>query len=320
MAMKQTFLGIVLGGTQLTIGEIDEYGKLLKMKDYQTVFFNQESAQDMIISSLHDYETHVGWIGKRPLAMGVGVIGRVDSEKGIWQQIDPARTHPINLARTLQETFSMPCFVDNDVKASTRAVMRWGAGHESNNFIYLYIGTGIAASIVIDGKQIRGAHFNAGEVGHLKVGTRVGMRCACGRTDCVETIASSVGIDRCARMLRNDYPDTNLSIPSNERVKVEDVFRLAKAGDSLCVKLTENATDALADLIMNLVRVTDPDTIILGGEMLEISDYMAHVKAKLQPVTMRFVTRGVVPTRLDAKNIGLIGAGAVAMDGLENQK
>ena len=318
--MKQTYLGIVLGGTQLTIGEIDEYGKLLKMKDYQTVFFNQESAQDMIISSLHDYETHVGWIGKRPLAMGVGVIGRVDSEKGIWQQIDPVRTHPINLARTLQETFSMPCFVDNDVKASTRAVMRWGAGHESNNFIYLYIGTGIAASIVIDGKQIRGAHFNAGEVGHLKVGTRVGMRCACGRTDCVETIASSVGIDRCARMLRNDYPDTNLSIPPNERVKVEDVFRLAKAGDSLCVKLTENATDALADLIMNLVRVTDPDTIILGGEMLEISDYMTQVKAKLQPVTMRFVTRGVVPTRLDAKNIGLIGAGALAMDGLENRK
>src|SRR3712207_7385434 len=83
-----------------------------------------------------------------------GLIGRVDSERGIWQQIDPDRTHPINLARTLEDTFGMPCFIDNDVKASTRAVMRWGAGHESNNFIYLYIGTGIAASIV-DRKSTR---------------------------------------------------------------------------------------------------------------------------------------------------------------------
>src|SRR3712207_8813123 len=49
-----------------------------------------------------------------------GLIGRVDSERGIWQQIDPDRTHPINLARTLEDTFGMPCFIDNDVKASTR--------------------------------------------------------------------------------------------------------------------------------------------------------------------------------------------------------
>jgi len=317
--MAHTFLGIVLGGTRLMIGEIGSQGELLKKKDYNTVFFNQASAQDMIISSLHDYESHVGWIGAKPVAMGVGLIGRVDSERGIWQQIDPDRTHPINLARTLEDTFGMPCFIDNDVKASTRAVMRWGAGHESNNFIYLYIGTGIAASIVIDGQQIRGAHFNAGEVGHLKVGTSVGVRCACGRTDCVETIASSVGIDRCARILRKDYPDTSLQILNNERVSVEEVFRLSKDGDPLCMRLVENAAGALADLIMNLVRVTDPDTIILGGEMLEIEGFLEHVKGRLQPVTMRFVTKGVVPTRLDARYISLIGAGAVAIDGIEKQ-
>src|SRR3712207_7631316 len=85
--MAHTFLGIVLGGTRLMIGEIGSQGELLKKKDYNTVFFNQASAQDMIISSLHDYESHVGWIGAKPVAMGVGLIGRVDSERGIWQQI-----------------------------------------------------------------------------------------------------------------------------------------------------------------------------------------------------------------------------------------
>ena len=67
------------------------------------------------------------------------------------------------------------CFIDNDVKASVRAVQRWGFGKTSQNLIYLYVGTGIAASIIVRGCQIRGCHFNAGEVGHMRAGVSVGV-------------------------------------------------------------------------------------------------------------------------------------------------
>ena len=135
--------------------------------------------------------------------MGVGLIGRVDSNDGIWLQIDPSRTHPIALAKELTEAYGIPCYIDNDVKSATRAECIWGFGQISKNFVYLNVGTGIAVGTVIDGKQVRGSHFNAGEVGHLRVGVHVGVKCACGRMDCVEAIAAGIGFDNCARLLRD---------------------------------------------------------------------------------------------------------------------
>lgn len=177
------------------------------------------------------------------------------------------------------------------------------------------IGTGIAVGTVINGRQIRGSHFNAGEVGHVRVGVNLGIKCGCGRMDCVEAIAAGIGFDNCARLLRNRY-ETNLHIPAEkgERVLISEVFALSQKGDPLCVALVENASEALANLIMNLVRVTDPDTVVLGGGI--VSDGYIHEKIleKLHPTTMRFVTNGVVITKLNPGFIGLLGAGAVAMN------
>ena len=141
-----------------------------------------------------------------------------------------------------------------------------GFGQISKNFIYINVGTGIAVGTVINGRQIRGSHFNAGEVGHVRVGVNLGIKCGCGRMDCVEAIAAGIGFDNCARLLRNRY-ETNLHIPAEkgERVLISEVFALSQKGDPLCVALVENASEALANLIMNLVRVTDPDTVVLGG-------------------------------------------------------
>ncbi len=312
----ETYLGLDLGGTKLLIGEVDNRGNILKYKKYDSGFFNQQAALEIIKASLDDYIKTVGWSnGAKPIAMGVGLIGRVDPVENIWLQIDPGRTQPIALAKELFDTYGIPCRIDNDVKSATRAERVFGFGQISKNFIYLNVGTGIAAGCVVNGRQIRGSHFNAGEVGHTRVGVNVGIKCGCGRMDCVELIASGLGLDRCARLLSENY-ETKLHIPSDEgeRVLINEVFTLSKKGDPLCVQLVENASAALANLIMNLVRVSDPDTIVLGGGI--VADGYIHTKVleKLNPTTMRFVTNGVVITKLNPEFIGLLGAGAVAMN------
>jgi predicted NBD/HSP70 family sugar kinase len=310
-----TYLGLDLGGTKLLIGELDNRGNILKYKKYNSGYFNQQSALDVIKQSLTDYIKTVGWIDKTPVSMGVGLIGRVDSLRGIWLQIDPSRTQPIPLAKELADSYNIPCYIDNDVKSATRAERHFGFGQISHNFIYINVGTGIAASFVVNGRQIRGSHCNAGEVGHTQVGVNLGIKCACGRTDCVEQIAAGIGFDTCARLLAGKY-ETGLYIPPDlsERVQVKDIFTLSQKGDPLCVQLVENASQALANLIMNLVRVSDPDTVVLGGGL--VSDGYLHTKIveKLNPTTIRFVTNGVVITKLNPDFIGLVGAGAIAMN------
>ncbi len=312
----KTYLGLDLGGTKLLIGEVDSLGNILRYKKYDSGYFNQQAAFEIIKLSLDDYIRTVGWTtGEKPAGMGVGLIGRVDPVEGVWLQIDPGRTQPIALAQELFDVYGIPCHIDNDVKSATRAERVFGFGQISRNFIYINVGTGIAAGIVVNGRQIRGSHFNAGEVGHTRVGVNVGVKCGCGRTDCVEQIASGIGFDRCARLLRDRYA-TRLHIPADkgERVLISEIFALSKKGDPLCVQLVENASQTLANLIMNLVRVSDPDTVVLGGGM--VSDGYIHTKVleKLNPVTMRFVSNGVVITKLNPDFIGLLGAGAVAMN------
>ncbi|WP_280749047.1 ROK family protein [Parabacteroides sp. PF5-9] len=310
----ETYLGLDLGGTKLLIGEMDNSGNILRYKKYDSGYFNQQSALQIIKKSLDDYIQTVGWTNSKPLGMGIGLIGRVDPVNGIWLQIDPKRTQPIHLAQELSNIYEIPCYIDNDVKAATRAERHFGFGRISQNFIYINVGTGIAAGFVVNGKQIRGSHFNAGEVGHTKVGVNIGIQCGCGRMDCVELIASGSGFDQCARLLSKKYK-TKLQIPTNEeeRIQVKDVYALSQKGDPLCAVLVDNAAQALANLIMNLVRVSDPDTVVLGGGI--VSDGYLHTKIleKLNATTVRFVTNGVVITKLNPDFIGLMGAGAVAM-------
>lgn len=311
----ETYLGLDLGGTKLLIGEVDPYGNILRYKRYDSGFFNQKAAFDIIKQSLDDYVATVGWVGKKPVSMGVGLIGRVDPNKGIWLQIDPHRTETIALADELTARYGIPCRIDNDVKSATRAERVWGVGQFSKNFVYINVGTGIAVGTVVNGRQIRGSHFNAGEAGHMRVGVNVGIPCVCGRTDCVETIASGMGFDSCARLLRDRY-ETRLTIPSEngKRVSVEEVVALSKEGDPLCSVLVQNAAEGIANLIMNLVRVTDPDTVVLGGSIVANEYIFEKIQACLNQNTMRFVTHGVVLTKLNPQFVGLLGAVAVAMN------
>lgn len=311
----ETYIGLDLGGTKLLIGELDKQGNILKYKKYNSGYLNQQSALETIKASLDDYISTVGWVESKPLGIGVGVIGRVDPYEGIWLQIDPKRTLSIPLAHELTQTYGIPCHIDNDVKSATRAEQLFGFGRFSENYIYINVGTGIAAGFVVNGKPIRGSHFNAGEVGHTQVGVNMGITCGCGRKDCVELIASGIGFDKCARLL-NKTIETKLYIPADleKRVEVKDIFTLSQDGDPLCLQLVEKASQALANLIMNLVRVSDPDTVVLGGGI--VSDGYMHKKIveKLNPATVRFVTNGVVITQLSPDFIGLMGAGAVAMN------
>lgn len=306
-------MGLDLGGTKLLIGEVDADGNVLKSARYESGYLPQEKAAEFLSDSLADYVTNVGWIDSTPMAMGVGVIGRVDSVNGIWHQIDCDRTSPIRLADTLSKRFGLPCSVDNDVKSATKAEMRWGVGRISSNFVFINIGTGIASGAVIEGKLLKGSNFNAGETGHIISGINLGLKCCCGRVDCAELMASGAGMDACARFLK-DRCKTELQVPESPgRVDTREIVRLCRRGDELCKTLIDNAAKGAADLIMDLVRCFDPDCIVLGGGVISEDFIFERIIGNIDPYTIRFVSKGIRRTTLDPHFAGLLGAAANAM-------
>ncbi len=311
---QPTWIGVDLGGTKLLIGEMTTEGKLLRWKKWPSGYLTQAAALELIEHGLDEFLAEP-LAESNPAAIGIGMIGRIDNQQGVWMEIDTARHTPTPVAEILTARYGLPCFVDNDVRSATKAEMLFGYGRSTRNMVYVNIGTGIAAGTVSDGRLISGGHFYAGEVGHTSSGIPLHAKCFCGRSDCVEPVASGMGLDLCARMLAPQYPDTALEIPQDgTKVRADKIFALYDT-DPLCRLLTDNAAQAIANLLMNILRSSDPDTIVLGGGVVSDGFLFEKIKSRLNPFTIRYVTNGIHLTKLDPAFIGLMGACSNAIMG-----
>ncbi len=309
----KTYLGMDFGGTKLLIGEMDGEGNALRSKRYGTGAQNQEQAVKILLNALEDYQKTVGFKGELAGA-GLGIVGVVNHTEGLWVSINHNITAPpIPLALMISDKLKVPAAIDNDVRSTTTAELLWGHGKKSKNFIYLNVGTGLAAGFVIDGRILRGANNNSGEIGHMVTDIKSAQECICGRCGCAENVVSGVGFTRSAKELSASYK-TALEIPAEGGVDVVELFRLADEGDPLCVKLTEQAAETLACVMMNLIRVSDPDMFIVGGGIVSDGWLMKKVQGGLlNPATIRGLHNGIVLSKFQPQNAGLAGAGAVAM-------
>lgn len=102
---NRIFLGADLGGTKLLVGEMDQAGSLLRHKRYASGHLGQREALELIQRSIDDF-----LVGRSPTlaAIGLGLIGRVDSENGIWLQIDHDRAEALDMAGILEQRYGVP--------------------------------------------------------------------------------------------------------------------------------------------------------------------------------------------------------------------
>lgn len=307
--MNKTYIGVDLGGTSLKLGEMDCAGKILRQASVPSGYLTQREALDFIEKELDSFLTKPAGA---PAAIGAGLLGRIDSEEGMWLELDHDRREEMPFANVISKRFGLPCFIDNDVRSAAKAEQLFGSAEGLKNWAYVNVGTGIGAAVFSGGRLMRGGHFNAGEVGHTGSGIDFHAPCSCGRPDCVEPVASGMGLDLCARLLAPKYPDTKLAIPKNGRVSAGEIFALYGT-DHLCRTLTDNAAQALANLLMNLVRFCDPEKIVLGGGTMTGGFLLERVKAHFNPFTMRHVTKGVTLSPIPSQKIGVMGACANAM-------
>lgn len=305
----KTYLGMDFGGTKLLIGEVTAQGDILRSRRYETGFTRQADATRALVAAVRDYRDNVGFVGE-PAAAGVGIVGTVDNARGEWIAIaHEPEGPPVPLADMVCQELGIPCGIDNDVRSSTTAELLLGQGRYSQNFIYLNVGTGLAAGFVADGQILRGANVNAGEIGHMVVDLSDKSPCVCGRAGCVENVVSGIGFTQQART----HGLSDLMTQVGGRADVCGLFDRAEQGDAVCRSIVEYGARALACAIMNLVRVTDPDTIIYGGGILGDERFLHMVEQELEPGTMRGVTRGLVASSFNPRYAGLLGAASLGM-------
>jgi predicted NBD/HSP70 family sugar kinase len=144
--------------------------------------------------------------------------------------------------------------VDNDANLGALAEASFGAGRGLENIIYVMLGSGIGAGLVLDGRVHRGAAGLAGELGHVQVRAD-GAVCRCGNRGCLETVASPVAV---AALLERS---------TGTRVSLARVLELVAAGDRGARRAVADAGEAIGRALSMLVNVLNPEVVVVGGDL-----------------------------------------------------
>jgi glucokinase len=311
---ESVVIGVDVGATKILVGAVSKTGEVIASGRSPVNGETQATTLQSIDIALDDFLRE--WHGSPPLAIGVGLVGQTDPKAGTWfEAMNLPITDPVPLGKQLHDQHGLPVALDNDVHAATLAEMRWGMGTESTDFIYLNVGTGIAAGLVFNGKLVRGTENYAGEFGHMLVQPD-GPLCPCGRRGCVEPIASGGGMLARVKELRADFPESTLHTQGDART-AHSIFMNAEAGDPLAIKISNEAVMALSDALTNLVNLLNPEWIVYGGGTVSDGWLIERVRLNVeaQPLLMtRKSLKGILPSRLDISQVGLLGAACLAWD------
>lgn len=195
-------------------------------------------------------------------AVGIGVPGQVDGDAGTVSNAVNLGWREVHLAADVEAILGVPVTLDNDVRAAAEGLRAQRMLGDARDFLYLSVGTGIAAGVVVDDRVLHGAHMLGGEVGHLIVEPG-GPRCACGQHGCLESIASGPAIAAHARAQIAAGAASRLD--ATRPITAADVFAASAAGDPVARAAVDRGARAMAHALHLLGVVLDLPIVAIGG-------------------------------------------------------
>jgi N-acetylglucosamine repressor len=276
-------IAVDVGSTTITCGRVDLHAKI---HDKLTIRASSKPAESLaatvkLVETV--YEHALSQDSPPILGVGVATTGYVRPSTGIVVSASNLGWRDVDLGREISAATALPTLVDNNVNAAALGELYYGQGAGTLNFIYVAIGNGIGAGIVIDGQLYRGTRNGAGELGHTFVAAD-GPPCSCGRVGCLESLASGSAIAQMARTSLPAATPEGTPWPKQARITAEDVFRRAQEGDAAAAEIVDTALGYLATGIANMVNLLNPDQVVLGGGITRSGAYfMEQFLRKIQP-------------------------------------
>jgi glucokinase len=306
MTHPPVVLGLDFGGTKIAAAVCDLDGIRIGSTvveslatDGARASFDQgvEAARGLLASAAADATL---------AAVGVSTFGipfddRVDLAPAIpgWESFP--------LGRELRAAFTgVAVHVATDAKAAALAETRWGSLAGCNPAVYLNLGTGLAAAIVVAGQVVSGGHGAAGEIGYnlrtpLDVGLGLGHRVT------LEDVVSGQALPKRAAAL-------GLVSAGGGQPTAADLFQ-ASRGDQAADDLISSFVNELAFHLTNIAILVDPVRIAVGGGLVRSADRIMPALSRALRAAVPFPPELVVAEFPD--DAPLLGAIAIAIDAVE---
>jgi glucokinase len=320
--VKQYAVGIDVGGTKILAGVVEvNSGQVVSTARKRT--YPERGADfftERLLTVVQEAITAANLSAKTELAgVGIGIAGQVDRDDGILLSGPNLGVGLNNLpvAHLLRERFQMPVVVGNDVEVATRGEQVYGAARECDDFVCVFVGTGIGSGIVQGGQLYRGASGTAGELGHTVVQFG-GRLCSCGGRGHLEAYASRSAVTRVllAELMRGRKSLLQeLVDPDDKVIRSKVLARCLDEGDELVTEAMTEAADYLGAGLGSLITFYNPKRLVLGGGLIEATQMLfERASARAREVALPGPGRLVEIVRTElGDNAGIVGAAQLSV-------
>ena len=296
---ERLILGIDFGGTKVALGLADREGKLLATRRLDT---DAHAGADQVVTrALAAAKSLLADEGATDSITAIGVVspGIVLPEEILLAPNVPGWEQLHLKERVAAEFADVPIEVGTDAKAAALAEWKWGALAGADPAVFLSLGTGIAAAVLVGGRLLTGANGAAGEIGYNLLAPQDTEGFASGAAPLEEAVGGRGLGGRASALL-------------GRPVTAGELFGLAKE-NVLAKELVTAALDELSMHVANLAIALDPERIAIGGGLVRSADVLLPALADRLAHAVPFPPQ-LVAARFD-QDAALLGAVALALGG-----
>ena len=306
------YIGIDLGGTNIAVGLVNEEGRIIAKTETPTLASRPypELVKDMAACARRAME-EAGVTEDDIHSVGIGIPG-VATKDGVVIFCTNLGWRNVPIRAELQQYINKPVFIDNDATVAGWAEFKAGVSRNTNSSVFLTLGTGLGAGIVINGKIWAGGHGAGSELGHLVIEVD-GVPCTCGKRGCTERYCSATAIIRMAKEACADAPNCAIMRAVDgdmDKINAKIVLDAAKEGDSVATQVFNRFIKYLTIAINNEISSFDPDMIILGGGVSRAGEFLLDAVKAALPMYLFYPTLPQPELRIASlgNEAGIIGA------------
>jgi glucokinase len=307
-------IGVDIGGSNLRVALADRQGTILGKWTAST---KRTSSPQMVVRQIRGGVNHLlrqtGVPGSSLMAIAAGAPGVTDRSAGIvfatsylkgWKDVP--------LGSLLSSALRIPSVIENDVKLAAIGESWVGAARDVRDFVFLAIGTGIAAGIFVNGQLVHGPGWVAGEVGYMIVPGTPETPAKRGTPGPLESMIGGEGIKE--QWLKSSNKRNAKEVKD---LSATGIFYHALAGNKHAKNVLEESARILAHAVYNISTVLNSSLFVLGGGVGMNGTLIAAAQRILEPYTQP--SRPKLVTSALGQDAQLIGAIRLALDLAESR-
>jgi len=259
-------IGVDLGGTKIEAVLMQEDGLIVQKQRVPTPKGDYPATLQAVVELVGVLEARAG----QPCSVGMGTPGAISPATGLHKNSSNVGLNGKHFQRDIEQLLKRSVPMANDANCFALSEATDGAGAGATVVFGVIVGTGCGGGVVVNGQVLQGPNAIAGEWGHNplpwpKADELPGASCYCGQQGCIETWISGTGLAR-----------DHLAVTSVP-LSGEQIVAQAEQGDAVCEATLQRYEDRMARSLAQIINVLDPDVIVLGGGLSNVSRWYDNV-------------------------------------------